>query len=94
MPLTESEVACREWGTPGGKYHRSPGPCVRSVRGRPDAERIDTHDGGEVVLAVGVDGADLGVALDAGEHRPERADAERLTSSTYAHFKGKARTCQ
>lgn len=29
VPFTESAVACSECGTPGGKYHRSPGPCDR-----------------------------------------------------------------
>ena len=24
-------VACRECGTPGGKYHKSPGPCDRRL---------------------------------------------------------------
>ena len=38
-PSAVSLVACRLWGIPGGKYHKSPGPYAVNVKTRRVADR-------------------------------------------------------
>ena len=63
LPSGSVFVACSEWGTPAGKYHKSPSFCMQLSACGISFSNRQTYNRGNVVFATRINGRYLNAAL-------------------------------